>query len=196
MTSETTIKNAFAAWLLDAPPIAHPCPAPIHSAAIRFGLIGEWPTVSENGAAHAVAGVFPSGWISVAGLGWRLFQGSAADFSAIISACTAAQVEALSDRSWFQSALSHYARRPAPAEIGGLPVIETTDDRDWVDLDPITCPDVKMTFQRQLKARSGAGMHRVQCNLGPYELDHTFADADAWWRFARQWAGQPEPSDC
>lgn len=196
MTNSNAFKNAFAAWMLDAPPIAHPCPAPIHSEAIQFGLIGVWPTVSANGATHAVIGVFPSGWMSVAGKGWCLFRGSATAFSAIASACNAAQAETLSDRCWFQSALRRYARRPVPAEIGGLPVIDTKDGRAWVDLDRITSPYVKAAFQARPMARLGAEMHRVRCNLGPYELDHTFADADAWWHFAREWAEHPEPFGC
>ena len=181
------LAQALAAWMLDAPPIAHPCPDPITIAAVRIGDAGSWPTAMIDHTAHQIVGVTPSGWLSIADRGWHRFLGTTADFARIAGACNAAQIVALADRLLFDRAVRLRAKRPETGCIGGLEWIETEDGHRWISLDDIIQPDLKAAFQRDLAAEGRKSKLRIRYNLGAYKMDQTYASADAWWLFARTW---------
>jgi hypothetical protein len=184
------IHDAFAAWLLDAPPIARHHPAPIVFAAVRFGPLGAWPTLKTNGGSHVIVGVSPSGWISIANLRWRQFAGNTVDFLIIAAACNLAQAAALSNKTWFDTALRRHEQRPNPDQIGGLITLKGADGRQWVRPADIRRMDVKAAFHHQLTVKRDATMH-LRYNVGKYRMDEVFADAEVWWRFARGWTEHP-----
>ncbi|WP_050526514.1 hypothetical protein [Pseudorhodobacter aquimaris] len=184
------IHDAFAAWLLDAPPIARHHPAPIVFAAVRFGPEGTWPTLQANGGSHAIVGVSPSGWMCVANLRWRYFAGNTLDFLKIAAACNLAQAAALTENAWFETALRRHGQRSTPEKIGGLLVMKGSDGRQWVRPADIRRMDVKAAFRQHLTVKRDATMH-LRYNVGKYRMDEIFADAEVWWRFARGWTEYP-----
>ncbi|CAM9987439.1 unnamed protein product [Chrysoparadoxa australica] len=182
-----TLAEALAAWLLDAPPIAHPCPDPVQMAVVRIRDKGAWPTALIDGTPHHIVGVTASGWLSIAGAGWRQFRGSAANFERVAAACNAAQIVALSDRILFDGALHCHGERPGTGSVGGLEWIETEDGHRWISFDDIIHLDVRAAFHHRLAAEGGKDMLRIRYNLGYRPVSKTFAKADAWRLFARNW---------
>ena len=182
-----TLAEALAAWMLDAPPIAHTFPDPVTMTEVRIRGTGTWPTTLIDKTPHDIVGVTPSGWLSIAGAGWHRFLGTAADFASIAAACNAAQIVAMADRALFDCALHCQAERPETGRVGGLEFMETEDGRRWVRVDDINCFKVKAAFQGRLAAEGGKNMLRIRYNLGAHKIDETYAGADAWWLFARTW---------
>jgi hypothetical protein len=184
------IHDAVAAWLLDAPPIARHHPAPIVFAAVRFGPEGTWPTLQANGGSHAIVGVSPSDWISIGNLRWRYFGRNTADFLMIAAACNMAQVVALCDKKWLNTALRRHGPPSKSRQIGGLLLMKGADGRQWVRPADIRRMDVKAAFHQHLMVKRDATMH-LRYNVGRYRMDEVFADAEVWWRFARGWTEYP-----
>lgn len=182
-----TFAEALAAWMLDAPPIAHPCPDPMTMAAVRIRETGSWPTALLDTKPHDIVGVTPSGWLAIAGAGWRHFRGTTADLARIATACNTAQIAAFADRSLFDFALHCHAKRRETGRISGLEWIETEDGHCWICFDDITQLDVRAAFHHCLKTEGGEDMLRIRYNLGSRQVSKTFAKADAWWLFARNW---------
>ena len=187
MIAPDTLAEALAAWMLDAPPIAHPCPDQMTMAMVRIRETGSWPTALLDKEPNDIVGVTPSGWLSIAGAGWRHFRGTEADLARIATACNAAQNVALAERTLFDRAVRLYAKRPSAAHIGGLEWIETEDGSRWISLDDIIQPDVRAAFQRHLAAEESESMLRIHFNLGAYKIAETYAGIDTWWLFARSW---------
>ena len=185
-----TLAEALAAWMLDAPPIAHTCPDPVTMTEVRIRGTGTWPTTLIDKTPHDIVGVTSSGWLSIAGAGWRRFLGTAADFASIAAACNAAQIVAFADRTLFDCAVRLHAKRPSAAHIGGLEWIETEDGSRWISLDDIIQPDVRAAFQRHLAAEENESMLRIRFKLGAYKIAETYAGVDTWWIFARTWPQQ------
>lgn len=186
---QAAIQDAFVAWMLDAPPIARLCPEPISFEAVCVGDVGNWPAVLINGAHYPIVGVSPSHWLSIAGRGWRFFDGNADDFLITSAACNSAQAAHLSKRGWVEDAMRRVNRRCEPNPIGGLSTIETGDGRHWIRLEDIIRIDVRTAFDQYLSAHGSEGTHYFQYKLGAYKIDETYAGAEAWWRFARAWGG-------
>lgn len=182
-----TIADAIGAWLLEAPPISHPCPDPITMTVVRIRDKDAWPTARIDGTPHNIVGVTASGWLSIAGVGWCQFRGGAEDFSRIAAACNAAQIVAFAKRTLFDCALRCHAKRPETGRVGGLEWIETEDGHRWISFDDIPNLDVRAAFHYRLAAEDGEDMLRIRYNLGSRQVSKTFAKADVWWLFARNW---------
>lgn len=187
MIGTDTLAEAFAAWLLDAPPLGHQCPHPITMAAVRLWQTCSWPMALLDKKPHDIVGVTPSGWLSIEGAGWRQFRGDAEDLARIAEACNAAQNVALAERTLFDRAVRFHAKRPETGSIGGLEWIETEDGHRWISFDDITNLDVRAAFHYRLAAEGDENMLRLRYKLGSKQVGKTFAKADAWWLFARNW---------
>ena len=187
MIAPDTLAEALAAWLLDVPPIAHPCPDPVAIALVRIREAGNWPTALLDNKPHDIVGVTASGWLSIAGAGWRQFRGGAADFACVAEACNAAQIVALAHRNLFDCALHCHWKRLETGRVGGLEWIETEGGHRWISFDDITNLDLRGAFHYRLAAEDGEDMLRIRYNLGSRQVRKTFAKADAWWLFARNW---------
>jgi hypothetical protein len=146
-----------------------------------------WPTARIDGTQYHIVGVTLSGWLSIAGVGWRRFRGGAEDFARIAEACNAAQIVAFANRTLFYCALRCHAKRPETGRVGGLEWIETEDGHRWISLNDIPNLDVRAAFHYRLAADGDENMLLIRYNLGSRQVSKTFAKADAWWLFARNW---------
>ena len=165
-----TLAEAISAWLFEAPPISHPCPNPITMTVVRIRDKDAWPTARIDGTPHNIIGVTASGWLSIAGVGWRQFRGGAEDFSRIAAACNTAQIVAFAKRTLFDCALRCHAKRPETGRVGGLEWIETEDGHRWISFDDIPNLDVRAAFHYRLAAEDGEDMLRIRYNLGSRQV--------------------------
>ena len=185
MTFDDLHYDAFMLWAYEPPPIARPGPM---AGLIRFRNGDMFPEVAADGTFHPVVGV-TSGWLAVAGAGWRRFTGDADTLAAIDAACDAAQRRLLCDGAAFVTAWKRHSALPDDTEIGGLPVVTLADRRRVVRLVAISVPEVRAGLEIALNTdtptlASDAGDRPRVGTSPPGTLD-----AGLWWRFCRSWNG-------
>lgn len=177
--------DAFMLWAYEPPPIARPGPM---AGLIRFRNGDMFPEVAADGTFHPVVGV-TSGWLAVAGAGWRRFSGDRDTLAAIGAACDAAQRRLLCDGAAFVTAWKRHSALPDDTEIGGLPVVTLAGGRRVVRLDDIAVPEVRAG----LEMARGTGSPALASEAGDRpRVDASppgMLDAGLWWRFCRSWNG-------
>lgn len=187
MQSDTLDSNmdALISWAFDLPPFAAPCPHTIDGTSIQFGTNDQIAWVSHGNTRHIIVGVMASGWMSVAGLGYRLYQGDGKPFERIARACNTTQTHLLEHRADYDAAVHRHQMRRGPSFVAGLKVVDLGDGRPLVRLQDIASPEIRSRFSDYLHRH-----HQVfddAKSFGHFQgpMSPGYADLIAWEMFAQ-----------
>ena len=186
--------DTLISWAFDLPPLAAPCPQMIDGKAIQFGADDRRAWISHGNTRHTIVGVMASGWMSVVGLGFRVYHGDETTFERIARACNATQTCLLANRGAYDAAVHRHQMRRGPSVVAGLRVVDLGDGRPLVRLQDIASPEIRFSFSdylhrhRQVLDDSRPSVH---CKRS---VPQGYADLIAWEMFAQGEMGQSKTS--